>query len=90
MSTVIGPVHWATTVYQTSGELVELPHGAGLRLPPAEGVAQMVVPQSGGAFKVSVTAFGQRSLVGGLLVTVIVFRHNELLPQQSVARQIRR
>ena len=45
VSTVIGPVHCAVTVYHTSGVLAESPHGTGKIDPGTDGVAQMFEPQ---------------------------------------------
>jgi hypothetical protein len=41
---MISPLQIAVTLYQTSGELADAPHGVGFS-PAPEGVAQIVVPQ---------------------------------------------
>ena len=77
------------TVYQTSGALRDAPQGDGISEPGRDGVAQTVVPQIYGAFKVIGIGLVQGSFTGGSCRTETDWLHVAELPQQSVAFQLR-
>ena len=65
-------------MYQTSGELVEPPHGGGMD-PPGEGVAHAVLPHAAGEPALRAMASAQLSLIGGVVVAWILRRKSPVL-----------
>lgn len=73
VSMVTRPEQVGVQTYQTSGELIEEPHGKGM-LPGAEGVAHTVVPHAAGEPFETTMALTQRSFGGGVLPAEIFKR----------------